>query len=143
MTKCLFENFWFMLACLDLSKCFAMTLYFAIYDFMHMLKYDEIFCNFFWFRNLWSCLHARDLNFRMFQFERNVSTIEFIFRFRFAISFITCSNSLWSCLHVKIVFDVQWIWIISLVWLNHIYIEMFFYQNVRSEIVCKNDVFFL
>ena len=52
------------------------------------------------------------------------------------------SRNLRSCLHVRIVLDIQWI--ISLVcFIWSTYILKCFHQNVRSEIVCMNDVFFM
>ena len=124
MTKCLFANFWFIFACFDFVKMFATILYFAIYDFARMLKYDEMFIACSWhiyrcshvqiltkclqwfvFRNLWSCLHVCDSNSRMFQFERNVLTIDLYFAFDL-LSYYIWKNTRVStkCLDKKFIF---------------------------------------
>ena len=120
MTKCLFANFWFMLAYSNsVEMSCEKNFVFAIYDRARTLKHDEMFaCN--WrkflihtcilrfcqdvlsknviFRNLWSCSHAKiwrnaliARNWRMFrnliffvfmfQFERDVLTIDLYFAF--------------------------------------------------------------
>ena len=70
-----------------MTRCFVM-----FFD-LHVQFWRNV-CDDHIFRNFWSCLHVRDLIFCMFQFERNVLTIDLYFVF--ALSCIKNSIFFWS-----------------------------------------------
>ena len=139
-------HFRFMFACLNFVKIFVTTLYFAIYNFTHMLKYDEM-----------SLTHVSSFDFfRMFQFERIVLSIDLYFVFdllhymwkytsfdeMFCLLF-KCSNfdetfatififrNFRFCLHIRIVLDVRQI--ISFDWFDLQYFRIDFRMRFTSR----------